>query len=109
MGCVLAYIPSLVGVASVWAAVLRKGYPRDAYRGYSLQNYVYRKRCAGVLPNINEYKHEMEPIRNIERYNAVKSGKRDKHMKKWYNVLDQVLANSNPIDYISDYVENLTV
>ena len=37
-GCVLAYIPSLVGVASVWAAILQKGYPRDVYRGYSLHN-----------------------------------------------------------------------
>ena len=36
-GCVLAYIPSLVDGASIWAAVLRKGYPRDAYQGYSLQ------------------------------------------------------------------------
>ena len=36
-GCVLAYIPFLVGGASVWAAVLQKGYLRDAKQGYSLQ------------------------------------------------------------------------
>ena len=36
MGCILAYIPSLLGVASVWAAVLQKGYLRDAYQGYFL-------------------------------------------------------------------------
>ena len=35
-GCVSAYIPSLVDVASIWAAVLQKGYLRDTYRGYSL-------------------------------------------------------------------------
>ena len=29
VGCVLVYIPSLVGGAYVWAAVLQKGYPRD--------------------------------------------------------------------------------
>ena len=29
-GYVLAYIPSQVGGAFVWAAVLQKGYPRDA-------------------------------------------------------------------------------
>ena len=28
-GCVLVYIPSLVGGAYVWAAVLQKGYPSD--------------------------------------------------------------------------------
>ena len=44
MGCVLAYIPSLVGVASIWAAVLCKRYLRDAYGGYSL-----RKCCLSFL------------------------------------------------------------
>ena len=39
-GCVLAHIPSLVGMAAVWAAVLRKEYPRDAYRSYSLQHLI---------------------------------------------------------------------
>ena len=43
-GCVLAYIPSLVGGASVWVAVLRKGYPRDVCRGYSL-HYSFCRNC----------------------------------------------------------------
>ena len=30
-GCVLVYIPCLVGGAYVWAAVLQKGYPSNAW------------------------------------------------------------------------------
>ena len=29
VGCILVYIPSLVGRAYVWVAVLQKGYPSD--------------------------------------------------------------------------------
>ena len=39
-GCVLAYIPSLVGGASVLATVWQKEYPRDVQRGYSLHNVI---------------------------------------------------------------------
>ena len=37
-GCVLVYIPSLVGGAYIWAAVLQKGYLSDEKQGYSLHN-----------------------------------------------------------------------
>ena len=36
MGCVLVYIPSLVGGAYVWGTVLQKGYLSNAWRGCAL-------------------------------------------------------------------------
>ena len=48
--------------------------------------HVHRKRCAGLLPNIKAYQQEVILMRNIEKYNAKKSQKLDKHILKWYNV-----------------------
>ena len=43
--------------------------------------HIFWKRCAGVIPNIREYKNEIELIRDIGKYNAVKNNKLDKHIK----------------------------
>ena len=69
--------------------------------------HVYRKRCSGLLPNIQAYKNEVYLMRNIENYNAVRNDKIDKHNQIWYNVQTGTRLDVIADDIISDYVDNM--
>ena len=48
------------------------------------KQYMYRQRCLGKLINLNELRGIVYKCENTEKYIAIKSGKINKHNKKWY-------------------------
>ena len=44
--------------------------------------YMYKCRCAKRMHSIHEFESEVLNFRSVEKYNAIKTGKMQKHVKK---------------------------
>ena len=70
--------------------------------------HIYRMTCLFNQPNIRIYKEGVPFMRDIEKYNATKSGMLHKHYKKWYNSninasVDQAISDN----FIRDYIDQM--
>ena len=71
--------------------------------------YLYVQRCLNKTPNFTEFRATIYQIRNIEKYNAEKSGMQIKHNTKWYPDLQGTEQSPSNESYIINYIENVNV
>ena len=68
------------------------------------KQYLYRQKCYGKKPAIQEITAEILNQERVEKYIAVKNGRALKHFKKWHPTTQQEYQERELERYISEYI-----
>ena len=73
-----------------------------------IKQYIYRQRCMNKNLSINDIKMIVLNLENIEKFNAVKNSKLQKHEQKWYPERTRTQQEQNfQFNYVHEYISKL--